>query len=281
MIVERLIKLLISLLFFMLNKFFRLILHGLIREHPSSLVVLMYHEVTKKQRDRFGCQMDELLRVSRSVINDFRGTSNCRAYKIAVTFDDGFQCILENALPELERRNIPAILFIPTGYLGKGPGFIQKDDLRYLNEIIINSEQLKYLSSKLVAIGSHTVTHPHLTHLSEENLSKEFIESKYKLENILNKKIELLAFPHGEYNQRVIDIAKQVGYKYVFAATPVFNSKRNRGFLVGRIAVSPDDWFIEFKLKLKGAYQWLPIGFYLKRKYSILLKHLKKNYNSK
>lgn len=242
---------------------------------PPSLVILMYHEVTKNQRVNFGRQMDELLQVSNSIIIDFHRPLNHRQHYIAVTFDDGFQCILENALPELERRKIPAILFIPTGSLGKSPEFVL-NDYRYRNEIIMTSEQLKYLPSSLVTIGSHTVTHPHLTHLSKENIRKELIESKNRLEKILNMQIELLAFPHGEYNQSILNIAKQAGYRRVFVTVPMIKSNRFGDFLLGRISVSPDDWFIEFKLKLMGAYQWLPIGILLKQKYYRLLQRILK-----
>ena len=37
-------------------------------------------------------------------------------------------------------------------------------------------------------------------------------------------------------------------------------------FVTGRIAVNPTDWELEFRLKILGAYQWLPRVIAYKRK---------------
>jgi hypothetical protein len=37
-------------------------------------------------------------------------------------------------------------------------------------------------------------------------------------------------------------------------------------FVLGRISVEPTDWALEFRLKLLGAYRWLPQAIALKRK---------------
>jgi hypothetical protein len=42
--------------------------------------------------------------------------------------------------------------------------------------------------------------------------------------------------------------------------------------VVGRIEVSPTDWPLEFRLKIRGAYQWLPLAMSAKRKVVSLLK---------
>jgi hypothetical protein len=36
--------------------------------------------------------------------------------------------------------------------------------------------------------------------------------------------------------------------------------------------VTPNDWDIEFRLKVKGAYRWLPIAYELKRNLRSLVK---------
>jgi hypothetical protein len=36
-------------------------------------------------------------------------------------------------------------------------------------------------------------------------------------------------------------------------------------FVTGRIDVQPTDWQIEFRLKVLGAYRWLPHAFAVKR----------------
>ena len=60
-----------------------------------------YHGVTSKERNKFARQMDELIRLSNPVFPDIKGPLISNHHYIAVTFNDGFQSVIENALPEL------------------------------------------------------------------------------------------------------------------------------------------------------------------------------------
>jgi peptidoglycan/xylan/chitin deacetylase (PgdA/CDA1 family) len=119
----------------------------------------------------------------------------------------------------------------------------------------------------LFQIGSHTVTHSNLTSISGEQLKEELVTSKKQLEDILNKKIDWLAAPYGEYNQELCEIAREVGYKKIFSANPNFCQNPIDTFVSGRIEVSPNDSLFVYRLKLLGAYQWLPIAVSLKRNF--------------
>jgi len=273
--INRLAKLYISTFFFIFYKCARVILFILKKKPKGILVILTYHTITKDNQRLFLRQIDELIRKSIPVFADFQGPMTCGAYYVAVTFDDGFQSVIENALPELQRRKIPATLFIPTGYLGKHPTWINNQSNQYINELVMTSKHIKNLSKESIIIGSHSVNHPNLTSISVKDLNRELIESKNKLEEILNKRIELLAYPYGEYNQKVLEISKQAGYKRVFSNVPLFPATKIEGFILGRISVEPDDWFIEYRLKLMGAYQWLPIAVNMKRRLNNIKRILK------
>jgi len=273
---KRIISLFISFFFLVTYKLFTLLLSLCKKKLPGRLVILMYHTVKPYQRERFASQLDILIKKCNPVFaNIIKKLKNGQNY-VAVTFDDGFQCVVENALPELNIREIPVTLFIPTGFLGKNLSWDKNTTQKYSDKLIISAEQLKNLNSNLITIGSHSVTHSNLTLLSEENIKKELVESKNRLEIILNKEITLLAFPYGEYNKNVLDISKKTGYKRVFSTLPTSPFYRINAFLLGRINVSPDDWFIEFRLKLLGAYQWLPLAVLLKRK---LKNQIRKSYS--
>src|SRR5262249_3105591 len=89
------------------------------RKRPGSAVILYYHAVPAKERQCFAAQMDELLRCAKPIPADLDGPLERGTHHVAVTFDDGFVSVLENALPELQRRKIPAVIFVPSGYLGE------------------------------------------------------------------------------------------------------------------------------------------------------------------
>ena len=122
--------------------------------------------------------------------------------------------------------------------------------------------QIKALPIDLITIGSHCVTHPNLTQIGEKKTKEELGKSKMDLEKITGREVNILAFPYSAYNQKIVEWAKQAGYKHMFSGQSTFSSQ----FLTGRISVSPDDWPIEFRLKLLGAYQWLPLAIVVKCK---------------
>jgi len=263
---NRLAKLIISVSIFILSSIAGVIFKLLGKKTSGTLVILTYHSVKPEQHAKFKKQMDRLIDIGKPVFADIKGDLPKGVHHVAVTFDDGFQSVLENALPTLQRAKIPATLFVPVGYLGSTPGWIKKASHENARETLLTAEQLQRLPHDWVKIGSHCITHPNLRNLEPEQVKKELLESKSKLEELLGNKIELLSFPYNSYNDRIMGIARQVGYRRVFANVPIHPTTETDPFLYGRIDVSPDDWSIEYWLKLKGLYRWLPFAIAIKRK---------------
>jgi hypothetical protein len=55
----------------------------------------------------------------------------------------------------------------------------------------------------------------------------------------------------------VLELAKEAGYRVVYGISPTCSEGEYGGFLLGRVAVEPDDWAWEFRLKMAGAYRWM------------------------
>ena len=68
-----------------------------------------------------------------------------------------------------------------------------------------------------VVIGSHTISHPHLPRLSDEELRSELVESRQQLEARLGPPCDVLAYPYGEADARVRAAAWAAGYSMAFA----------------------------------------------------------------
>jgi peptidoglycan/xylan/chitin deacetylase (PgdA/CDA1 family) len=184
-----------------------------------------------------------------------------------VTFDDGFVSVLENAVPELVERNIPFTIFVPTGHLGKHPGWIVDRGRAAFQETVISENELRELVKVPAAdIGSHCMSHSDLRLLDCTTIKEEIQQSKLDLERIVGRKVKLLSFPHGSYNERCIEFADQAGYERVFTIQPTLAFRHPTEFVTGRASVSPGDWMLEFRLKMLGAYRWLPCAYSLKRK---------------
>jgi peptidoglycan/xylan/chitin deacetylase (PgdA/CDA1 family) len=263
---NRFIKLVVSAFIFVFRKIIGGVLQLFSKKSSDTFVIVSYHSVKPHQRQKFAKQMDQVVRVGRPVFADMEKGANKGTHYIAVTFDDGFRNFIDNALPEMLLRKIPATLFITTGYLGKTPDWIKKPYHENAGELLMSADQLKALPYGMVKIGSHCVTHPKLTSLNKEQIISELSESKKCLESLLERNITTLAFPYDDYNEEVIGLAREAGYLHVFKDLPTYTISITDNFLLGRISVSSEDWGIEYFLKLKGAYQWLP--------FAVKIKHL-------
>jgi len=262
----RLVKLFISIVLHILYRSMVVIFSLCKKELPGTFVVLLYHSVKTHQRSQFVRHIDEILKRARPILSDHITPLENSQHHVAVTFDDGFQSVLNNALPAMRKRKIPATIFVPTAYLGKPPGWIPNTTHVNADEVVLTEEQLRQLQDDLTTIGSHSDSHPKLTEISEDRAIKELINSKKALEGILRRRIALLSLPYGAYNESILELSRKAGYERVFLNTPTFHSSKIDEFLRGRIATSPDDWMIEYRLKLLGAYKWLPYAISIKNK---------------
>ncbi len=230
----------------------------------AEATILYYHSVPAEQRRNFASQMDTLLRWATPVRADFAHLPNNRDRFVAVTFDDGFVSFIENALPELEKRNIPATLFVVTDLLGRYPGWPEfiLPEARH-QEPLMTSGQLRQIP-ELIAIGSHSLTHPTLTNVTESEARRQIFDSRIRLEQMLKRRNTLFSFPNGAFNEKLVNCCCEAGYERVFTILP--KPALPGEFAMGRVWATPMDWRFEFLLKLTGAYDWLPLAFALKRK---------------
>lgn len=255
---RRIIKFSISLIFWLSDRLFNSLLHIIGKKYPIRTVVLYYHSVTAAERSKFGKQMELLLRLARPVSTAASERIPGNRYLVAVTFDDGFVSVLENALPELELRNIPVTLFVPTGSMGMKPPWINSGESFAGDEEIITERMLGQLPrNELITIGSHSVTHPNFLMIDEQSVWKELTESKARLEMILGRTIELFSFPHGAYNDRHVELARKAGYRRVFTITPCIAFEERDEYVTGRVKADLSDWNLEVFLKVRGAYRWM------------------------
>jgi peptidoglycan/xylan/chitin deacetylase (PgdA/CDA1 family) len=111
---------------------------------------------------------------------------------ITFTFDDGDKSIYNLAAPLLSNYHIPAVFYGETGPLNAGEDWIMTwDQVRGLRDIYGWE------------IGSHSITHPYLTKVSDDVLIKEIANSKkqFAAHGII---VKSFATPYGDYNPKVI-----------------------------------------------------------------------------
>lgn len=228
----------------------------LIQKKPSR-VVIYYHSLKRQDVRQFEKQMAYLANKCRVVKPSEVRTARVagRGGLVAITFDDAFVSILQNAIPVLKKHGFSAGIFVPTGSLGLSPGWRISNRCSDKNETVMSLEQIAELGKDGFEIFSHTISHPLLTQIDENKLRHELLESKAKLEKVVGREVVGISYPYGAHDARVCGAAKDAGYKLGFTIEPNTVDCSPDDIRIGRFAVSAADSMLEFKLKVNGAYQ--------------------------
>jgi peptidoglycan/xylan/chitin deacetylase (PgdA/CDA1 family) len=228
----------------------------LIQKKPSRIVIY-YHSLKKKDVRQFEKQMayvaDKFRVVKPSEVRTARVKG--RSALVAITFDDAFVSILENAIPVLKKHGFNAGIFVPAGSLGLSPDWAMSYDCSDKNETVMSLEQIAELGKDGFEIFSHTISHPRLTQIDENRLRHELLESKKKLEEVIGREVLGISYPYGAHDARVCGAAKDAGYKLGFTIEPNTVNCSLDDMKIGRFAVCAADSMLKFRLKVIGAYQ--------------------------
>jgi Predicted xylanase/chitin deacetylase len=81
----------------------------------------------------------------------------------------------------------------------------------------MNWDELAGHADRGVLIGSHSVSHPHLAELNDDELRRELNESKAEIEDRLGRFCSDLAYPYGEQDERVRLAARGAMYERAYA----------------------------------------------------------------
>lgn len=116
----------------------------------------------------------------------------------------------------------------------------------------ITWEQLSELGNEGIEIGSHTLTHPILSRMREEELRDEFIGSKSRIEEKLGNNIASFCYPNGmpgDFNEEVCKGIKEAGYDGAVVAYSAIHENFDP-YKIPRTGISDDR--VDFLWKLCG-----------------------------
>lgn len=114
---------------------------------------------------------------------------------VLLTFDDGYQSMRHVALPWLVEFGYPAVVFVPTGFIG-GHNWFDIDNEP--EDIMCDWEDLRELERCGVSIQSHGIWHRTFSELNLDEQREELMRSKAVLEAGLSKPVNVFAYPYGD-----------------------------------------------------------------------------------
>lgn len=194
---------------------------------PSVPLVLCFHSVSTSWPNVLAVTPDEFERhlvalLRRGYEPVTMGDLLARRGKLLhVTFDDAFAGVAD-AAGVLERLGVPGTVFVCSAHAENGKQSLEVPELawdrrEYPSEYrTLGWEDLRALTAKRIEIGSHCVTHAHLTLLDDEHLREQLELSRLRVEDELDRPCRFLAFPFGESDERVREAARKAGYEAAF-----------------------------------------------------------------
>jgi glycosyltransferase involved in cell wall biosynthesis len=118
-----------------------------------------------------------------------------------LTFDDAYANFYEQVYPRLLERRLPAILYVPTGFVDRR----QAGPIRGTEGLAAcDWEQLRTMAaSGLITLGSHTVTHPNLTQVENDQANWELSSSRSRIEEMTGRPVRHFCYPRGLWSRRL------------------------------------------------------------------------------
>lgn len=113
--------------------------------------------------------------------------------QVAISFDCAWGVdYTDKLLSVMKEHNVKSTFFMVEFWTKKHPDYVKK------------------ISDYGHEIGTHSATHPYMSKLDKSAIIKELTTSSQVIEQITGKKVTLFRAPYGDYNDRLINTAKQL-----------------------------------------------------------------------
>ncbi len=169
----------------------------------------------------------------------------------AVTFDDGYCCVGEHALPILSKFGFSGTVFAVSGAVGRENAWDHANGKPV--HPLMSWDQLKKLRSSGWEIGCHTKTHPRMDGIEDKVALAELIESKALVEERIGGSAQTFCYPYGLFNKQTPALVEAAGYTGACTTRSGIASDSSNAFLLPRVKVSHSDGVagLLYKLNLR------------------------------
>jgi peptidoglycan/xylan/chitin deacetylase (PgdA/CDA1 family) len=125
---------------------------------------------------------------------------------VAITFDDGYRSVYEEAFPVLQAHDMTATVFLTVGAPGSGGDQLPAFEGRPM----LGWREIGEMHRAGITFGAHTLTHPDLTRLAQAQVETEMRASKEMIEDRLGASVPCFAYPYGRHDERSRALARRL-----------------------------------------------------------------------
>lgn len=166
---------------------------------------------------------------------------------VAITFDDSYANVHENALPVLQSCGFTATNFVVANQIG---GRNEWDiPLGVPPSACMSLAQLREWAALGNEVGSHTMDHSRLPNLSAEDAWGQIFQSRVTLEQMVDDEVSAFCFPYGDERSVHRQLAIEAGYSVATTTSRRRAMKSDDLFGLPRLTIRRNDSWLHFMKK--------------------------------
>jgi peptidoglycan/xylan/chitin deacetylase (PgdA/CDA1 family) len=170
---------------------------------------------------------------------------------VALSFDDGYRDVAENALPVLRELGFRATVFVATGVVD---GTARMSWYRQQPPVLAWDEIRELDAEGVLRFEPHSVTHPNLLALGDHDAGAEIAGSKRALEERVRRRASCFCYPAGLFGPRERRLVAAAGFDSAVTCEPGVSTEATDPFLLRRTQIERRDRRIDFRAKIDGAH---------------------------
>jgi peptidoglycan/xylan/chitin deacetylase (PgdA/CDA1 family) len=176
-----------------------------------------------------------------------------RGKVVGITFDDGYENVLTNAMPILQRYGFSSTCYAVSGMLGKTN--IWDAHLGIPQVPLMDSDGLRKWTEGGQEVGSHTFGHLNLLSADDETCREEIAKGKSTLEAAMGTAAAHFCYPYGRYARPHATITADVGFQTATTTRRGRCIVTDSLFELPRVSIDHSTNIFQFWLKIATSYE--------------------------
>ncbi|MEZ4617172.1 MAG: polysaccharide deacetylase family protein [Caldilineaceae bacterium] len=242
--------------------------HGLLawgqRQAVGAIAFLIYHSVS----GRYPLELDlppqlverqlAYLAATGCVIDYATALQRLRAGEVGtapsyvLTFDDGYRDFYTTVYPLLQRWQLPATLFVNTGFVDEGIGYPMLSHPQLAVEPVSWAMLGEMAESGLVTLGAHTHTHPVLTNCAPDQVVEELAQPLALFRRELGFVPDHFCYPQARWNPQVEALVQRYYATAVIGEGRWATATTFAPYRIPRLPIRRSDGWRFFQAKVQG-----------------------------
>lgn len=179
------------------------------------------------------------LTLDRYLRGDFPGRS------VLVTFDDGYQGLVDEGLPVLRSLGFPATAFVLSGVLGGTSAWMAEMP----DEPLLDADGLRALADAGLDVECHGWDHSDLANADPGTLARNLVDAAEALAAITGRRARAFAYPYGTHDAAARGAVAAAGFEIAFSVHDAAGR-----YAVPRVDINATEVDASFRLKTWRGY---------------------------